>query len=281
MPALRCEALLLRAVDFGESDRIVHLLTSDRGRLTAIAKAARRSQRRFPGTLDIFNYLAIEGRSKPRASMAFLEKARLINPFLGLREKPARYAIASFLIEMLDRLSPEGIVGPDAARLHSFALESLSLLERVEPTPSLRILLELRGLDALGLRPEFGRCVRCGRVAGDEISYDHRVHFHVPDGGIVCNACSIRLDGLIPIELGTLRSLDAGLASDADRLDRIVLGPRLLAQAARVVFRFQRFHVGVELRSERFLDEVLPITTGAGANAGQNDERDPSALTNH
>jgi DNA repair protein RecO (recombination protein O) len=274
MPVLRCEALLLRAVDYGESDRIVHLLTSDRGRLTAIAKAARRSHRRFPGTLDIFNYLAIEGRAKPRASMAFLEKARLINPFLGLREKPARYAIASFLIEMLDRLAPEGIVGEEATRLHTFAVESLSLLEKAEPTPSLRILLELRGLDALGLRPAFSRCVRCGRVAGDEIAYDHLVHFHIADGGIVCAACSIRLDGLIPIELGTLRSLDAGLAAEADRLDRIVLGPRLLAQAARVVFRFQRFHVGVELRSERFLDEVLPILPREDA---KNDERDPPA----
>ncbi len=263
MPALHCEAVLLRSVDFGESDRIVHLLTSDGGRLTAIAKAARRSRRRFPGTLDVFNHLAIDGRAKPRATMAFLERAKLIQPFLGLRTDPARYALASFLTEMLDRLSPEGIVGPEATRLFEFAIESLSLLERVRPTPSLRLLLELRGLDALGLRPEFGRCVRCGRVAGDEIAHDHLVHFHVPDGGITCAACAIRLDGLIPIEIGTLRSLDAGLASPADQLDRIELDARMLAQAGRVVFRFQRFHVGVELRSERFLDEMLPVVTRA------------------
>ncbi len=259
MPSLRFEAVLLRSVDYGESDRIVHLLTSDAGRLTAIAKSARRSCRRFPGTLDVFNHLAIDGRARPRASMAFLERARLIHPFLGLRTDPARYALASFLTEMLDRLSPEGIVGPEAERIFEFAIESLRLLENVRPTPSLRLLLELRGLDALGLRPEFGRCVRCGRVAADEISDDHRVHFHVADGGIVCTACGLRLDGLIPIEIGTLRSLDAGLESSADRLDRIVLGTRMLAQAARVVFRFQRFHVGVELRSERFLDEMLPV----------------------
>lgn len=262
MRTLQCEALLLRSVDFGESDRIVHLLTSDAGRLTAIAKAARRSQRRFPGTLDLFNHLAVDGRVKPRASMAFLERARLIDPFLGLRADPARYALASFLSEMLDRLSPEGIVGPDAHRLFDFAIGSLRLLERVRPTASLRLILELRGLDALGLRPEFGRCVRCGRVVAEDIANDHRVHFHVADGGIVCTACSLRLDGLIPIEIGTLRSLDAGLTSPIDRVGRIVLGDHMLAQAARVVFRFQRFHVGVELRSERFLDEMLPVTAG-------------------
>jgi DNA repair protein RecO (recombination protein O) len=256
---LHCEAVLLRSVDFGESDRIVHLLTSDGGRLTAIAKAARRSHRRFPGTLDVFNRLAIDGRMKPRAAMAFLERARLIDPFLGLRTDPSRYALASFLTEMLDRLAPEGIVGPEAERLFTFSVESLGLLERTRPTASLRVLLELRGLDALGLRPELGRCVRCGRIAGDGISHDHLVHFHVADGGIVCTACGIRLDGLIPIEIGTLRSLEAGLNSAPELLDRIVMAPRMLAQAARVVFRFQRFHVGVELRSERFLDEMLPV----------------------
>ena len=263
MAAIRCEAILLRAVDYGESDRIVHVLTENGGRLTAIAKAARRSKRRFPGTLDVFNRLAIEGRVKPRAAMAFLERARLIDPYLGLRVIPGRYALASFLIEMLDRLAPEGIVGEEAERLFGFASESLSLLSRVEPTASLRLLLELRGLDALGLRPEFGRCVRCGRVAGEEIAADHRIHFHVADGGIACTACAMRLDGLIPIELGSLRALDRGLSADVEDLPGIALDARMLAQAGRVVFRFQRFHVGVELRSERFLDEVLPVAHAA------------------
>ena len=268
MPAIRCEAILLRSVDFGETDRIVHLLTSDGGRLTAIAKAARRSHRRFPGTLDTFNHLAIEGRVKPRATMAFLERAKLVDPYLGLRADPGRYALASFLAEMLDRLSPEGIVGAEAERLFTFCVDSFSLLERARPTASLRLILELRALDALGLRPEFGRCVRCGRVAGDEIAPEHRVHFHVADGGIVCTACAIRLDGLVPIEIGTLRGLDTGLASPADAVDQIVLSPRMLAQAARVVFRFQRFHVGVELRSERFLDEMIPVVRPQAAESG-------------
>jgi DNA repair protein RecO (recombination protein O) len=255
------EAILLRSVDFGESDRIVHLLTEEGGRLTAIAKAARRSHRRFPGTLDVFNRLYIEGRTRPRAEMAFLERARLVEAHLGLRARAGRYALASFLVEMLDRLAPEGGAGVDSGRLFAFAAESLALLAQVEPRPGLRLLLELRALDALGLRPELGRCVRCGRVAGAEIAPGHRVHFHVADGGLVCTACSLRLDGLIPVELGTLRALEAGLAAETASLTCIELDPRMLAQAARLVFRFQRFHVGVELRSERFLDEVLPVAS--------------------
>lgn len=263
MREIQCDALLLRAVDFGESDRIVHFLTESEGRLTAIAKGARRSKRRFPGTLDVFNRLRIEGRRKPRATMAFLMKAELVDPYLGLRTVASRYALASFLTEMFDRMAPEGVGGEEALRLFRFATESLSLIERVDPTATLRVLLELRAYAALGLRPELGQCVRCGRVPGVDVQADHIVSFFVPDGGIVCTACGISLDGLIRLEMGTLRTLERGLAVDLETLPRIALGDEALAQAERLVFRFQRFHVGVELRSGRFLGESLP-----GSRAG-------------
>jgi DNA repair protein RecO (recombination protein O) len=265
MVALPPEAILLRSVDYGESDRIVHLLTVDSGRLTAIAKGARRSQRRFPGTLDVFNHLSIRGRLRPRASMAFLEGARLLDPFLGLRRDVARYAMASFLTEILDRLSPEGIKGDEAEHLFVYARESLALLESLRPNATLRLLLELRAFEALGLRPEFGRCVRCGRVPDERVSDRHPVHFHVADGGLVCAACGLRLDGLIPVEFGTLRVLDAGLACPIDELSKIELPSHSMEEAARLVFRFQRFHVGIEMRSERFLEEILPIATRGAA----------------
>jgi DNA repair protein RecO (recombination protein O) len=178
-----------------------------------------------------------------------------------LRSDPARYALASFLTEMLDRHSPEGVTGTDAERLFVYATESLALLESVRPTSTLRLLLELRGFDALGLRPELGRCVRCGRVPSQAVALDHQVHFHVPDGGIVCSACALRIDDLVPVEFGTLRLLQSGLESRSESLAEIRLDACALAQAAHLVFRFQRFHVGIELRSERFLEEMLPIGT--------------------
>ena len=87
-----------------------------------------------------------------------------------------------------------------------------------------------------------------------------RVRALVADGGIVCAACGLRLDGLIPVQLGTLRLLDAGLSSAPDRIHEVTLEPFALSEAARLIFRFQRFHVGVELRSERFLEEALPVS---------------------
>lgn len=258
MTAFHCEAILLRSVDYGESDRIVHFLTPEGGRLTAIAKAAHRSHRRFPGTLDVFNRLEIRGQRRPRAALALLEQARLIDPFLGLRQEAARYALASFLLEMLDRMAPEGLAPGDAERLFRFGVDALSLLSSVGPDRVLRVLLELRALDALGIRPELGRCVRCGRIPSAQLSESHSVGFHVPDGGLVCSACGAGLEDQVRVTLGTLRRLEAGLEAVPGALSEVGFDPRSLIEAERLVFRFQRFHVGLELRSERFLSEIIP-----------------------
>jgi len=248
------EALLLRAVDYGESDRIVHLLMPEVGRISAIAKGARRSVKRFPGTLDVFNLLRVTVNRRRRTGMGFLEQAVLIHPFLELRTVQGRYALASYLVELLGRMAPEGGAGPDSRHLFDFAKSTLLALEKMEPDLRLRVLLELRALDALGLRPELSRCVRCGAAPAE------RAGFHVADGGVVCATCAGSLEGVLPVHLGTLRVLQQGLEYDLDRLERLALGPRALAEAEHLVFRFHRFHVGLELRSEKFLDDTFHAT---------------------
>ena len=126
MPSIHCEAILLRSVDFGESDRIVHLLTSNGGRLTAIAKAARRSHRRFPGTLDVFNRLAIEGRSRPRAAMAFLAAAP---PAAALR--PARDLLRAH-VDAVSRWSDADGGSADEARRDAVARAEEEWRSRVD-----------------------------------------------------------------------------------------------------------------------------------------------------
>jgi DNA repair protein RecO (recombination protein O) len=246
-------ALLLRSVDFGESDKIVHLLTPGEGRLTAIAKGARRSVKRFPGTLDIFNHLRVQTYQSRPGRMVHLEQARLVSPFEHLRVSPCRFGLACYLVEMIDRIAPEGGSAPDCKRLFDFTLGALRVIGESEPDPRLRVLLELRALDAAGLRPELRLCLRCGQ----EPPPPGPVGFHVGDGGPVCNRCEEHSEPVLPVNLGTLRALHQSLCLPFDKLDRLAIGPQSLAEATRVVARFTRFHVGLELKSERFLDEVL------------------------
>lgn len=259
MSTLETQAFVLRAVDFGESDRIVHLLTPATSRLTVIAKGAKRSKRRFPGTLDLFNLLEVRVERRRSNTMGRLEQARLLDAFDLLRTRPARFALACYLAELVDRLAPEGAGGADARELYAVMLGAIRVVAAREPDARLRALLELRVLAALGLRPELRRCVRCGREI-DVAALTARsaaLSFHVAEGGPLCRSCTSGPEGVVAVHLGTLRALEQGLRLPLDRLDRLALGAQAIAEAQTLLSRFLRFHVGFEVRSERFLDTVL------------------------
>jgi len=257
---LHTEALLLRSVDVGESDRIIHLLTPRTGRLTVVAKGARRSKRRFPGTLDFFNHLRVQVERRRPTSMPQLQLARLERTFDGIRRESSRFALGCYLLELMDRLAPEGGRPADLEALFRFALGSLTLLDGTRPDPGLRVQLELRALDAMGLRPELLRCVRCGNPIAGGAAPARGLGFHIADGGPVC--CAEPSEVLLPVHAGTLRALDGSLRLGLAQLGRLSLGGQALNEARAVIGRFLRFHVGIELRSEAFLEERL---TPAGA----------------
>jgi DNA repair protein RecO (recombination protein O) len=263
LATLHTEALVLRAVDFGESDRIVHLLTPAAGRLPAIAKGARRSRRRFPGTLDLMNRLAVQVERRRPAALARLENARLLHTYEAVRGDASRFALGCYLLELLDRLAPEGGAPGDLRRLFRFADDALAWLDAEPPDARMRTLLELRALAALGLRPELLRCVRCGKPLAAPAA---AVAFAIAEGGPVCEPCAAAspLGAMLSVHLGTLRALDRALQFPLASLGRIALGGAALDEAARLVTRFLGFHVGVELQSRRILDDQLTLPGGEG-----------------
>lgn len=258
MAILETDALVLRVVEFGESDVVLHLLTPATARLTAIAKGAKRSHKRFSGAIDLMNRIRIRAERRRPQSMARLEQARLVDAFPALRRDPRRFALGSYLVELVGRLAPEGAGGAEARSLFETTLAVLRAVAERAPDGRLRVLLELRLLDALGLRPELRRCVRCGRDPGSQA----RIDFHVGEGGPLCGECSAVADALVTVHLGTLRALDRSLALPLAHLERLSLSASALAEARVLLARFLRFHVGLELRSERILDAMLAEPAG-------------------
>jgi DNA repair protein RecO (recombination protein O) len=141
--------------------------------------------------------------------------------------------------------------------MFGFTLAALEILDDQRPDLRMRALLELRALDAVGLRPELRCCVRCGQRVGAS-PRGSRVGFHIAEGGPLCEGCGETGQDLLPLHLGTLRALERSLELAPGRLARLALGGVALAEARRLLARFLRFHVGIDLRSARFLEQMLP-----------------------
>lgn len=187
-------ALVLRRVDYGEADRVVTLLTDEHGKISVLARGARRSKQRFGAALEPFGLVRAQ-ISIGQGSLATLREATPVRSFPALLASLDAIRAAGEAIEKTRELLPDRQPDP-----HVFATY-VGLFEALEggaDPDDLALAFELRVLTLLGHPPRLDACARCGKRRGDRPGT-----FAASQGGLVCRAC-----GGGPLLLSS-RALDA------------------------------------------------------------------------
>lgn len=176
-------AFVLRTVNYGESDRILTLLTERYGKLSAHARGARKSWRRFGGALEPFSLFEVH-LTQRRQGLWSLGEATLLQANSGIAGDLNRLAAASFFLELTREISPEH--DPQAA-LFCLLETALGLAENATRSAlkKLVIAFQLRCLEMAGLGITADSCNACGRP----VPPGRKVLFHPARGGVVCTSC--------------------------------------------------------------------------------------------
>jgi len=232
--SLKTEGIVLRSLRYGEADRILHLYTPDRGRVSAIAKGVRRARSRFGGRLEPFFRLSLvlyQGRS----DLLTVTSVETLAAHPRLREHAGGLEGAARACEAVARVFDDG--DPHPGVYHLLA-NQLGLLD-ADPTRAGRansLAFRLKLLLAAGFAPQLAGCATCGER-------EHLVGFSGAAGGVVCTACEANS---FPIGQEAHDFLVAALGrplADAPGAE-----PRALAQAERAILETLEHHGGVRLR---------------------------------
>src|SRR5271167_289732 len=120
-------AIVLRARDYSESDRIVTLLTRDFGKLSGMAKGAKASRKRFERKLEPFSHVMLYFRRRPSGQLVFITRAEAAElPQFTLGNDLGRFALGSYMLELADALASEEAEAAGAYGILSSALATLS-----------------------------------------------------------------------------------------------------------------------------------------------------------
>jgi DNA repair protein RecO (recombination protein O) len=236
--SLKTEGIVLRGIRYGEADRILHLYTPERGRVSAIAKGVRRAKSRFGGRLEPFFRLDLvlwEPRP-PRSDLLTVTSAETLAGHPRLREHAAALDGAARACDAVSRLFGDG--EPHSGVYHLLA-NQLALLDR-EPASATRagaLAFRLKLLLAAGFAPQLAACASCGEQ-------EHLVGFSGAAGGVVCGACEAGSFALGQEGHDFLvAALGRPLAEAPDA------PPRALAQADRAILETLEHHAHVRLRA--------------------------------
>jgi DNA repair protein RecO (recombination protein O) len=251
--SVHTEALLVRSVVFGETHRMLTLITADLGKVTAMAPGARRSRRRFPpGTLQPFQLLKAVLTPQKKGELLLVSEAEILRHFPSIPTDPARYAYAAYVVELVRELTPSS--EPDSAPLRMLE-EALEAIENQPPGPRVLAGLVLKALELGGVAPCLDRCAGCGRPAPEGAAGRFDI-----TRGVVCSGCG----GQVPVIKGRARSglIELATSGHTDACD-----DDEIASSVDLLMRFARHQLGRELKSQSLVKRYL-------SEADQSDESD-------
>jgi DNA repair protein RecO (recombination protein O) len=252
MPLFTSHAIVIRSLNYGESDKIVTFFTRDFGKLKGIAKGARRSKRRFQNVLGLFSHLRLIFFDREGMGLVRVESGDLLHLFPNIREDLKKIYYGNYYLELVNEMAGERESNPEAFEL---LLSFLTDLDRTDPEEEQLRMFEIRMLSVFGYRPHLIRCGLCQR-SWEELKEVPSVFFSLEKGTLICDRCSKNGERLIPFSLGTARLIDQVAQAELAKLRRLRFTSQALAESRGLLPRFISHQLGKELKSLKALREI-------------------------
>lgn len=243
-------AIVLRAWPFGESDKIVSFLTESHGKVTGIAKGAKRSRKRFVNSLEPFSLVTLRFQDRSHSNLAFVLACDLMLGFKGLAASLERIAYASYLVEITDGLTGER---EENRSVFQHLKEGLVYLEEKGATLAFLVFFELKLLKLAGYQPLLDICRRCG--SGRREREKLQWHFSPQDGGILCEGCSKLRREIMPLAVEAIEAMVALQHEPSIPSRDFPFTPSALCEIRTVLLRFIQLQIDREIKSAHFLHE--------------------------
>jgi DNA repair protein RecO (recombination protein O) len=247
MPTYTDEGIVLRRVDYGETDRILTVLTREHGKIGVIAKGARRPQSRLASRTDLFVRSRMQLASG-RGELDILTQAEQVStaPRAGDARRSACAAVCAELTDrVLEPAHPDGEI---------FTLVAGAMATCADPLRDPRaavVWFARRMIDRLGYAPQLYRCAGCGETLPEASAF-----FSAVSGGLLCASCSSADADAVECSVRAIKVLRAAADGDADLWDRLRLDAATLATLEAVVEQELAFHLDRRLRSFHVLRAI-------------------------
>ncbi len=242
----KVEAVIISHKDFGEADRLIRLFSLEHGKLSAIAKGARKIRSRKAAHIEPFTYTALvlaKGQS-----FWIITQADTKAGYPGIREDLRKTAKAAYVLELADQLT--GDEQPEPAVFHLIT-ETLQRIDSVQDPFNAVLNFELRMLDYSGFRPDLFHCVGCHNEIQPQDQF-----FSVQQGGALCPACA-RLGGSnIAVSQNTLKYLRHFQRSAFSKVAELKVEEATAKEIYRVMSPYISYVTERKLNSPEFLNQI-------------------------
>lgn len=190
------QAVVLREVNYKESDKILTVLTKDAGKLTVTARASRKKGGGVSAAAQLLVWSDVV--LKERLGRWTLSEAQTNCEFRAIRQDLDQLALASYLAELTEVTTQDAQPAPELLALLLNALYALDTLKK--PVEQVKAAFELRLMCLIGYTPYLEGCAICGATPTEP-------RFHLRDGVLHCAECRVTAGVSMPLGEGSLSAM--------------------------------------------------------------------------
>lgn len=221
--------LVIKQVNYGESDRILHIFTEELGIVSVLAKGARKYKSHQGGAAQLLYYCQFT--LVPTKGMYSLRGASVLESFFDLSYDIKKLALCSYMFDAAAALVQEQM--PDKAVL-SLLLNTLFILKNKQrPLPLVKTVYEMRLLSLTGFCAEVETCCIC-RGSKPLNSYS------CSSGGALCSDCTA--SDAFPLSEPTLHAMRYILNENTAKIFSFSLSEEALGELCKISEKFMLYH---------------------------------------
>ncbi|MCR5611092.1 MAG: DNA repair protein RecO [Clostridiales bacterium] len=230
MPKDILNGIVLRTTDYRESDRILNVLTKERGLVAVTARGCRKPNSKLAAFSAQFIYGEMEVTE--RAGKLQLSSAAVLESFYPIRESYEKLLSATRIAAASERVSEGAGAFDDLFLLLYHALSVIAYGDGVPKDTELCFIAKLLKLE--GFAPALTYCLRCGR----DLRGEKEVRFSNSLGGSVCERCGSAFVTVSTLSLEALRRM---MLIDVQELRRVRLPDKVREELDRLIYNYAEY----------------------------------------
>ncbi len=245
MAIYKTKGIVLKSHKLGESDKIITILSGNKGKIRAVAKGLRKTISRFGGRLEPFTYVNLvlyEGRN-----LDTINQVDIIESFKEIRDDLDKVVYGSAVLDLADKLAMENERESTLFNLLYKALKALSSSKNSEWLTLLTF--SLKAMAASGYAPGLFYCLSCQT----HIKSGASVFFSYEWGGVLCEKCAGADYLATEVSYSMLEVIDKILKVSFSFVERLNLTDEERKKLVSLVNSYVDYHLQVKLRSHAYL----------------------------
>ncbi|MFP3357651.1 DNA repair protein RecO [Planococcus citreus] len=238
------EAIVIRTRPYGENNKIVTLFTKEAGKITCMARGAKKPASRLAAITQPFTH-GVFSIYKGRG-MGTLQAGDQLESLRYIREDIMATAYASYVTELIDRLTEQDEPQP---AIYDMLYQALHAIADGYDPEAITLFVEWKMLRVAGLTPTLHECANCGATEGE-------FAFSFQELGFLCHRC-FHLDRyIIRLSPALVKLIRTFYFVPIERVGALTLkkeSKTLLKQIVRTIYEEQ---AGIRLKSRSFLEQL-------------------------